>query len=336
MSCGLGAIILVFMLVNFNSESSVLETDLLKKDIQRLEDKNKILLEKVTKEESRKVDILTRIEEASSAIEKLRVAIMKSKNEIAYQESKKLILKNSIKAIKIPKNIDVVKDTQVGQVEHIIGLRVKGRKIGILVDSSSSMTDEILVDVIRRKNTNTLNKKAGPKWQRTKKIVKWLLARAPQQSNVSVIAFNNAASQLGGKGWKVGGDALVLEPVLKDLDSIVPEGSTNLQAGLREIATLKPTDIYLITDGLPTNGSDGYKSLNPFARCSSLWGGASSISGECRAKLFKHTVNSTELPGATVNVILLPIEGDPEASNEFWKWTSQTNGILINPAASWP
>ena len=336
MSCGLGAIVLVFMLVKFNSENSVLEIDLLKKDIQRLEDKKKSLLEKVTKEERRKAAILTRIEETSIAVEKSRAAIMKSKSVIASQENQKLILKNSIKAIEIPKNIKIAEETEVGQVDHIIGLRVKGRKIVILVDSSSSMTDERLVDVIRRKNTDTLNKKAGPKWQRTKKIVKWLLARAPQKSDVSVIAFNNAASQLGGKGWKSGGDALALERVLKDLDLIVPEGSTNLQEGLQKIAALKPTDIYLISDGLPTNGSDGYKSLNPFAKCSSLWGIASTISGDCRVKLFQHTVSSTKLSGATVNVILLPIEGDPQASNEFWKWTSLTKGILINPAASWP
>ena len=43
MSCGLGAIVLVFMLVKLNGESSILETDLLKKDIQRLEDKKKII-----------------------------------------------------------------------------------------------------------------------------------------------------------------------------------------------------------------------------------------------------------------------------------------------------
>ena len=110
---------------------------------------------------------------------------------------------------------------------------------------------------------------------------------------------------------------------------IVPEGSTNLQIGLQEIAALKPTDIYLITDGLPTNGSDGYKSLNPFARCSSLWGVASTISGDCRIKLFQHTVSSTPLQDVTVNVILLPIEGDPQASNEFWKWTSLTRMMTV-------
>jgi hypothetical protein len=316
MSCGLGAIVLVFMLVKHNVENSVLETDLLKKNLQRLEEKRKNLLEKTTKNESRKSAILTKIGEVSTAIEKSRAAITTSKSEIESQTSQKRILENSIKTIKIPKKSDVIEDTPVGEVEYIIGLRVEGRKIGVLVDSSSSMTDQILIDVIRRKNTST--------------------ARTPQKSDVSVIAFNNTASQLGGKGWKGGGDALALDRVLRDLDLLVPKGSTNLQAGLEVIGALKPTDIYLITDGLPTDGSDGYKSLNPFSNCSSLWGGASTISGECRVKLFRHTVDSTRLPGVTVNVILLPIEGDPEASKEFWQWTSLTNGILINPAASWP
>ena len=215
-------------------------------------------------------------------------------------------------------------------------MRVKGEKIGILVDSSSSMTDEILVDVIRRKNTSAINKQAGPKWQRTKRIVKWLLARAPQKSDISIITFNDTASQMGGEGWVNAVDVMSSSRHLKDLNLIVPEGSTNLQAGLIKMAALKPTDIYLITDGLPTSGTKGYKSLNPFAKCSSLWGGASSISGDCRVKLFRHTIKSIKLNGATVNVILLPIEGDPEASRELWQWTSMTKGILINPAASWP
>jgi len=34
--------------------------------------------------------------------------------------------------------------------------------------------------------------------------------------------------------------------------------------------------------------------------------------------------------------VLLPIEGDPQASHEFWKWTAATDGILISPATSWP
>ena len=48
--------------------------------------------------------------------------------------------------------------------------------------------------------------------------------------------------------------------------------------GLAALANFRPTDVYLITDGLPTAGTGGYRSLNPFSDCSALWGGATSIS----------------------------------------------------------
>ncbi len=336
MSCGLGAIILVFMLVKHNVENSVLETDLLKVDLERLQEKEKGLHDQISEIGEKKTAIFTMIETISREIDEIRAAITQSKSEMASQTSEKRSLEETIKTVKIPKKPDVVEDPQVGEENYIIGLRVEGRKIGVLVDSSSSMTDETLIDVIRRKNSSAANKKVGPKWQRTKRIIKWLLERAPDKSDISVIAFSSKASHLGGTGWKSGGDASALNRIFNDLELLVPEGSTNLQAGLKVIAALRPTDIYLVTDGLPTDGGTGYKSLNPFASCSSLWGGASTISGECRAKLFRHTINSVKLPGVTVNVILLPIEGDPEASNEFWQWTSFTSGLLINPAASWP
>jgi len=336
MSCGLGAVILVLMLVKLEKENSVLEVDLLKKDLEILEETKNSLLKNILDNDARKAVILNKIEETSKAKEIISKSINESKSEMSSQKISKTKLESVIKTFKTPEQENVVEESFIGETEHIIGLRVKGEKIGILVDSSSSMTDEILVDVIRRKNTTPINKQAGPKWKRTKRIVKWLLARAPQKSDISIVNFNKTAYQLGGKVWVNASDGMSSDRLLKDLNLIVPEGSTNLQAGLQKMAALKPTDIYLITDGLPTSGGKGYKSLNPFASCSSLWGGASSISGDCRVKLFRHTIKSIKLPGVTINVILLPIEGDPFASNELWQWTSLTNGILISPAASWP
>ena len=117
---------------------------------------------------------------------------------------------------------------------------------------------------------------------------------------------------------------------------MVPSGPTNLAAGLAALAAFKPTDVYIVTDGLPTAGTGGYRSLNPFSDCSALWGGSSSISGACRVRLLRHTIGNAGLGRARVNVVLLPIEGDPQASHEFWQWTAATDGILISPAASWP
>ena len=56
----------------------------------------------------------------------------------------------------------------------------------------------------------------------------------------------------------------------QDLDVIVPEGATNLHKGLQAVVASGATDLYLITDGLPTVGDSRYAGLNPFAACSSL------------------------------------------------------------------
>jgi len=95
--------------------------------------------------------------------------------------------------------------------------------------------------------------------------------------------------------------------------------------------------MYVVTDGLPTAGQSRYASLNPFASCRSLLGKSSNISGDCRVKLFRQSVNeSSPKSGVTINVILLPIEGDPQAAPEYWAWSASTGGLLISPALSWP
>jgi hypothetical protein len=65
-------------------------------------------------------------------------------------------------------------------------------------------------------------------------------------------------------------------------------------------------------------------------------GKSATISGECRLKLFRQSIRDSSLRGVTVNVILLPIEGDPDAANEYWAWAAQSGGLVISPAANWP
>ena len=37
-----------------------------------------------------------------------------------------------------------------------------------------------------------------------------------------------------------------------------------------------------------------------------------------------------------INVILLPLEGDPGASKNFWKLAAQNQGLLLVPSKDWP
>ena len=65
-------------------------------------------------------------------------------------------------------------------------------------------------------------------------------------------------------------------------------------------------------------------------------GNSNTISGACRVKLFKQTIIETAQPNVQVDVILLPLEGDPDAINQYWQWTAATGGLVISPANNWP
>ena len=82
----------------------------------------------------------------------------------------------------------------------------------------------------------------------------------------------------------------------------------------------RPDNIYLITDGLPTQGSGA---------------AGAKASGRDRLKYFNQALNS--LPdGIPVNVILAPMEGDPMAASAFWQLAMATRRAFLAPASDWP
>jgi len=337
MSCGLGAIILVFMLVKYNVDTSVPENDWLRGDIDRLYQQESDLRNKISALQAGTEQAIANIQSVSERLAQIQAQLTAKQSEISAQQDKLTALKETIKKTEVAKPSDVVDDPQAGEEDYVIGLKVEGSKVGILLDASASMTDEILIDVIRRKNGSDGNKMKGPKWQRAKRIVRWLLARLPNRGSVAVVAYRGKAEQLGGKRWVSSRDPNALGTIFRELDAVVPEGPTNLEAGLNTLSRLRPSNIYIITDGLPTVGDSDYRSLNPFAECSSLWGKSNRISGRCRLKLFQHTLVSSSIrSGVPINVILLPIGGDPDAARAYWSWSAVTGGLMISPAASWP
>jgi hypothetical protein len=336
MSCGLGAIILVFMLVKHNVNDSSVELENLKNDIQNLElikddsiQTMKSLDAQVTEEAAQESVIRQNIDEMQSALAIKHADVEKTARELEE-------LKTDIKGIKVKKKEDLIEIEQVSEEDYLLGLKVEGQKIAILVDSSASMTDEKLIDIIKTKSSSKKDKQQAAKWIRTKKIVEWLLARLPKHSDIVVVTFSEKAKILGKKGWMKASDPSSLSLILSDLNELVPRGGTNLQSGLQMVNKYAPSNIYLITDGLPTKGESSYKSLNPFASCSSLSGSSNTISGECRIKLFQQTIKESARSGVQVNVLLLPIEGDPDAINQYWYWSALTGGLVISPANNWP
>ena len=336
MSCGLGAVVLVFMLVKHNVDDSSVEIDKLKDDIATLEASQQQAMQALSETQQGVAAALAQKAERQAQLDQIQSLLSEQKANVQATTSQIEQLKSSIKGIKVEKKADLVETPVVNEQTYLLGLKVEGNKIAILVDASASMTDEKLIDIIKTKNGSSTEKQQAAKWQRTRRVVKWLLARVPADSQVQVVAFNEQATRLGKSGWQKASANGVVPAILGDLNKLVPEGATNLQLGLQAINQSSPSNVYVITDGLPTKGESRYKSLNPFASCGSLTGTAKTISGECRVKLFRQTVKDSNVPGAVINTVLLPIEGDPDAVNEFWYWTASTGGLLISPASNWP
>lgn len=336
MSCGLGAMVLVFILVKYDVSDSNAEANNLIAEIQLLESKQVKLQQTLDQLRNTSQSETEKIKKTKEKLAQIKKGLSKKESNLNSKRGELAALKNSIATRPIAHKDDLIEDDRGGEENYLIGLKVEGRRIAVLIDSSASMTDEKLLNIIRRKNSSIQNKKQGPKWLRTKKIVRWLLVRTPKMSQLNVLAFNDSIHSLSKSKWVTVNTDGILEGFYKKLDSIVPTGATNLHKGLQAVSRLNVTDLYIITDGLPTTGESNYAGLNPFSGCSSLLGSSKSISGECRVKLFRQTIKDASLADVKVNIILLPIEGDPSAVNEYWSWAASTGGLVISPAANWP
>lgn len=337
MSCGLGAVILIFLIVKHNVDRGSVEADIVQAELETLERQERQLRQQVRETGERSAgerELGAQLKEKLRDIEQTIAALGE---QMTAQQRKNKQLRSAMEKDAARKVADVVPDESVGEEQYLTGLEVEGRRVAILVDYSASMTDEKLVDIVVRKTGSDANKKKGPKWIRTKKAVRWLLNRLPERSEVSVIVFNDKAKTLGAAAWNNSQDRAAIGALFREMEELTPSGATNLQAGLNELWQLRPraTNIYLITDGLPTKGVTKPSFLSS---CRSIFGGSRNISGECRAKLFHVALQSSPPAGggAKVNVILFPLEGDPAAAPNFWNWTAVTGGRMLTPAAGWP
>jgi len=214
-----------------------------------------------------------------------------------------------------------------GDRQYLTGLKVGGERILILVDVSASMMDESVVNVIRLRNMPESRRIAAAKWRRTVATVDWLTSQLPARAKFQAYAFNTRARALvpGSDGrWLEAGDAKALNDALRELRRLVPQDGTSLENAFVAAQSLapRPDNIILITDGLPTQGASP-----PAVR--------KTIDGEGRLKLFERSLD--RLPaGVPVNVILLPMEGDPLAPGAYWMLARRTNGSFLSPARDWP
>ena len=112
--------------------------------------------------------------------------------------------------------------------------------------------------------------------------------------------------------WLEVADGEQIERVVDTVRETLPSGHLAAQRFyVFTRADSKPDNIFLITDGLPTQGKSAPR--------------RNTVSGPARLKHYRDALRN--LPNnVPVNVVLSPMEGDPAAASEFWKLAQETGG----------
>lgn len=329
-SCGLGAVILLFLIIKHNEDFGSNQTDNLKAQLASLIEQRQDIREQTE-------DLRRQNSDAEQAGKTLQdqlieaqglLAALSQQNASAKEQNK--ILEETVEEIEQAEPTETVEVKGAGQANYIIGMQVEGSHIAVLLDHSTSMTYPTLDQAIVAKFDSDAQRRNAPKWQRTVRISKWLLANMPAQSKFAVIGFNNNAGMLSpGNAWSSAGAQADLNATVQNITGLAPTGGTNLESAVRMALNLnpRPTDIYIVTDGLPTQGS---------ASCARR----QSITPKCRISLLSNVSNhlNRTFPGGRVpiNTILLPMTGDPDALPQFWGWANATKGVVLSPSEKWP
>ncbi len=345
MSCGFGAVVLVFLIIDHSMEVQsktinadlLSEVNLLEEDIAegqaglvRLRNSLAEVDERSAEAQGRASRINDDIQAYEALIASLRAEGYSERTDIEQLKAEIQKLEEEVKKLRASSQQDSGRNarsyTGDGNRQYLTGLNLGGSRIALLIDVSASMLDERLVNIIRLRNMDPAVQRKADKWVRALNTVDWLTAQLPASSQYQIIAFNTEARPaLKGteNKWLRVSDREQLEAASRALRSLTPQGGTSLFNAFTTLNRLSPPpdNIFLITDGLPTQGANTPR--------------GNKVSGRERQKLYAQAVK--QLPrNVPVNIILAPMEGDPMAAAEFWQLAQLTRGAFMSPSRDWP
>lgn len=348
MFCGFGAVVLLVLIINANAitDNKKKYADL-SSEVNRV--KNEIQAAKIyhgnlqinlqeKQDESEKIQndlqlinrTISELAQKSQLDKEQTLALKKHIN--ALQSDIKKIDKNNWKKkqqieLSIKESGNKVRQYEgEGHRQYLTGLKLGGKRVLILIDSSASMLDETIVNIIVKRNLSDQVKKSAKKWQQAVNTVRWLVANLPASSHLMIVSFNKKAQSLSADQswqWIKSTDKEQVNHLFSRLYELVPEQGTNLSHAFSIIRKMsqKPDNVILITDGLPTQGKK--QSMQ------------SKVTPSERIKLFQEAIKiiPARIP---VNTILFPMEGDPMAAVLFWKLAIDSRGSFMTPSSDWP
>ncbi len=345
--CGLGAIILLFVIVNaksaverdkitqdVTSEVTRIEREVLvgRKRLVELRNALEQTREDIARTQGLSTKIIKRIEQRRTEIAHYDKDNLAEKTHLNKLKADVRSLEEDVKRLKAGSQAEDDRGDRVRAFageddrQYLTDLKVGGRRIFILVDTSASMLDSTIVGIIRRRNLPDAQKASAPKWRQAAATVDWLTAQLPSESQYQIYTFNEAARSLipeTAHQWLPAAESQRLNKAIRKLYQTAPQKGTSLANAFAAINRMQPPpdNIFLLTDGLPTMGAG-----KPWRR---------KVSAKKRLSLFNDAL--AQLPAKVpVNVIQFPLEGDPLAASAFWRLATRTRGSYFCPSADWP
>lgn len=347
MSCGFGAVILFFMIINAQVREEtepkptelMAETRKLEKEI--LEGRKNLVLARNAREQLQEEaeEAEGRIAEVMALIEELRRELAEYDQETLAQIERVEELKSDIKTLEEEvQRLLALKAEQEergsavrefkgeGDRQYLTGLKLGGERTLVLVDRSASMLDDRIVNIIRRRNMDINDKLRSAKWRQVVATVDWLTAQFRPGTQFQMYMFNNRAEPVlkGSDGvWLDVDDAAQLDEAMRVLRRTPPENGTNMRAAYEVVASLtpRPDNVILLVDGLPTMEEETTNKK--------------SVTGRERARLHRNAIRELP-PGVPINVLLYPMEGDYDAPIAYWSLAYQSRGSFMSVSRDWP
>ena len=346
MSCGFGAVILFFMIINSHGnintdQTKALQAETDKLEIEVLEGRKNLALARTSIQK-----LETEEDEAKDQISIIKALIAELQAELAKYDNDTLAkikaierLQSDIKSLEeeVKRLLSIKRDNEAlgeqvrsfkgeGDRQYLTGLKLGGERTLILVDSSASMLHETIVNILRRKNLPESQQLLSRKWRQVVASVDWLSAQFKPDSEYQVYMFNNVAKPVikGTEGlWLKSDNADQLDEVVRTLRRTVPKNGTNMYAAFEIIKNMKPRpdNVILLVDSMPTMDA-------PTSSKTVIGAGE-------RLNLF--TAATQLIPsGIPINIMLYPMEGDARASVSFWALALKSRGSFITVSRDWP
>lgn len=341
MSCGFGAVVLLFMISKHAATQPVetptydygAEVGVLQQQIADTEKDIAVLRARVAARGGELAQASLSVQAARAALDEeqrkrappkgggaldiaaLRQAVLK------LEADKRLLLSQPYEKSRYLRSI-----VGEGNREYVSGVQLGGKRILLLIDTSSSMLDEEPAKSMRLRLMDIEEQRKSKKWQQALRIMDWVTAHFPQQSSFQIVGFDAAAhfALPGTEGqWLPVTDSTRLDAAVESIKQRIPKGGNSLERAFMVIQQMNPPpdNVYLITDGMPTLGLDPPQGSN--------------VTGIERNRLFERAMERVS-PNIAINTILLPLKGDPVAASAYWQLARVTQGAFLVPAGDWP